>query len=414
MNDEQIKHMVDRFLGWPLPENFNPDGGVSFRRFGNEGTAHEYRNNPTGTNLLDYAQATEMVRYMVDGLSPAFPVSLLAEYRATHKDCKDLTGHPDALPSQRRDWRCDLCKQADEYTQPPSPNPSAKQAAPADIEAEGNGWPAGWCSSCDRMTSRGCVISGRPACDTCGDWLIFNGVQMPPLADQAPMDGVRGTAQEAIARLEEIFTELQEPNSATHDAWDWMDAHFQLEVLKSVLAASPAPIPVSPSLASFIGQKVRVKHERYSGIGILKRVDPVRGAIAWVELAHGEDRWYEAETVLPLEYQQIPSECQRVPVSTDPRVQSMTYGDLVKAAPAAAHLVEPHEWDNKNISEQRDWAIQTLERKFQDRLISDVKQTLAALPDPRVEKMRHRMQVGQLTWSREEVRYLLDRLKEGR
>ena len=35
-------------------------------------------------------------------------------------------------------------------------------------------------------------------------------------------------------------------------------------------------------------------------------------------------------------------------------------------------------------------------------------------PDPRVEKMRHRMQVGQLTWSREEVRYLLDRLKEGR
>lgn len=26
MTDDQIKHMVNRFLGWKLPENFNPDG----------------------------------------------------------------------------------------------------------------------------------------------------------------------------------------------------------------------------------------------------------------------------------------------------------------------------------------------------------------------------------------------------
>jgi hypothetical protein len=28
MNDAQIKHMVDRFLAWKLPDNFSPDAGV--------------------------------------------------------------------------------------------------------------------------------------------------------------------------------------------------------------------------------------------------------------------------------------------------------------------------------------------------------------------------------------------------
>ena len=35
MNDEQIKHMVDRFLGWRLPEHFRPDAGISFDPFYN-------------------------------------------------------------------------------------------------------------------------------------------------------------------------------------------------------------------------------------------------------------------------------------------------------------------------------------------------------------------------------------------
>jgi len=46
---------------------------------------------------------------------------LLSEYRVSrigHLECRHLTGHPDALPSQRKDWRCDLCKQADEFMQP--------------------------------------------------------------------------------------------------------------------------------------------------------------------------------------------------------------------------------------------------------------------------------------------------------
>lgn len=72
LTPEQIKHMVDRFLGWRLPEGFHPDGGVSFERVGNAGTVHEYRRQPMGTNLLDATQAEAMVRYMLEGL-PAAP-----------------------------------------------------------------------------------------------------------------------------------------------------------------------------------------------------------------------------------------------------------------------------------------------------------------------------------------------------
>jgi len=68
MTKEQIKHMVDRFLGWRLPENFNPDGGISFKPFGNEGTPHQFRNHPSGTCLFDATQAEAMVRYMVEGM----------------------------------------------------------------------------------------------------------------------------------------------------------------------------------------------------------------------------------------------------------------------------------------------------------------------------------------------------------
>ncbi len=30
MTEDQIKHMVNRFLGWKLPEHFKPDAGISF------------------------------------------------------------------------------------------------------------------------------------------------------------------------------------------------------------------------------------------------------------------------------------------------------------------------------------------------------------------------------------------------
>lgn len=68
MTDDQIKHMVNRFLGWKLPENFNPDGGVTFDRVANLGTEHQYYREPVGTNLLTATQAETMVRHMLEDL----------------------------------------------------------------------------------------------------------------------------------------------------------------------------------------------------------------------------------------------------------------------------------------------------------------------------------------------------------
>lgn len=68
MTEDQIKHMVSRFLGWKLPDGFNPDGGISFQAIGNEGTEHRYKRQPSGTNLLDATQADAMVRHMIEGM----------------------------------------------------------------------------------------------------------------------------------------------------------------------------------------------------------------------------------------------------------------------------------------------------------------------------------------------------------
>lgn len=72
--EDQIKHMVNRFLAWRLPKNFHPDGGVFFEPVGNKGTPYEYIRAPVGTNLLDASQATAMVRHMLEGLPPVGPL----------------------------------------------------------------------------------------------------------------------------------------------------------------------------------------------------------------------------------------------------------------------------------------------------------------------------------------------------
>lgn len=71
LTDDQLKHMVERFLGWRLPENFNPDAGISFKNTFNENTPYPMKHEPTGTNLFDYGQAEEMVRYMVESMPGA-------------------------------------------------------------------------------------------------------------------------------------------------------------------------------------------------------------------------------------------------------------------------------------------------------------------------------------------------------
>lgn len=55
--------MLTRFLGWPLPKDFAPDCGVSF-----DGRKDDDFNKnktwPTGTNLLNAAQARAMLEYV--------------------------------------------------------------------------------------------------------------------------------------------------------------------------------------------------------------------------------------------------------------------------------------------------------------------------------------------------------------
>lgn len=68
LSDGQIKHMVERFLGWRLPHNFNPDGGITFEQVANKGTEFAIKREPSGANLLDLTQAAAMVRYITQGL----------------------------------------------------------------------------------------------------------------------------------------------------------------------------------------------------------------------------------------------------------------------------------------------------------------------------------------------------------
>ena len=58
--------MVDRFLFWRLPEDFNPDCGIQFDADGaRKIDPRNHRYEPVGTNLFSAEQATAMVRYML-------------------------------------------------------------------------------------------------------------------------------------------------------------------------------------------------------------------------------------------------------------------------------------------------------------------------------------------------------------
>lgn len=59
--------MVDRFLGWKLPNDFAPDAGISLNR-----TYVDNFGMPTGTNLLHAGQAKEMLQHVVGG-APVLP-----------------------------------------------------------------------------------------------------------------------------------------------------------------------------------------------------------------------------------------------------------------------------------------------------------------------------------------------------
>ncbi len=88
MKEEQIKSMVERFLQWKLPEDFLPDGGISFKSEFNEHTAHPMKHEPTGTNLLTAAQAEAMIRFITDEFNPAVNIQKIAD------DIQALKLHP--------------------------------------------------------------------------------------------------------------------------------------------------------------------------------------------------------------------------------------------------------------------------------------------------------------------------------
>lgn len=93
MNAAQIKHMVERFLGWELPKNFNPDGGITCKRPNYAPNVHWA---PVGTNLFDMEQATAMVEYMLEELpdSTLGQDAKIAEIGKRHeRDVTDLRAH---------------------------------------------------------------------------------------------------------------------------------------------------------------------------------------------------------------------------------------------------------------------------------------------------------------------------------
>lgn len=71
MTEDQINHMVSRFLSWKLPEDFHPDNGIAFEKVTNPGTEHEHRREPVGTNLFTAIQAKAMILHMLEGLPDA-------------------------------------------------------------------------------------------------------------------------------------------------------------------------------------------------------------------------------------------------------------------------------------------------------------------------------------------------------
>lgn len=92
MTDDQIKHMVDRFLNWKLPENFSPDAGISFKPTFNEHTDHPMRHEPSGTNLLNFKQADAMVRNMLQGIRHSPEFAWLIETDGPHYLCLTRIG----------------------------------------------------------------------------------------------------------------------------------------------------------------------------------------------------------------------------------------------------------------------------------------------------------------------------------
>ena len=100
MTDEQIKHMAQRFLSWKLPAVFHPDGGVAFERGDREPGSAWW---PTGTNLLTYTQAVEMIRHMLEGVAAIAALDVARGESAGWRDIASAP-HETRVLLAWRDW----------------------------------------------------------------------------------------------------------------------------------------------------------------------------------------------------------------------------------------------------------------------------------------------------------------------
>lgn len=94
MTEDQIKHMVNRFLSWKLPKSFNPDGGISYTR---PNWDPRIDATPSGTNLFDATQAEAMVRYVVEGLTEPSVSRELVRLLANEEEFDRIRAKDEAL-----------------------------------------------------------------------------------------------------------------------------------------------------------------------------------------------------------------------------------------------------------------------------------------------------------------------------
>lgn len=103
-----IDTLVDRFLGWKLPNDFAPDGGITFdSEYNKEYMASigkpPMKHEPTGTNLFNASQAKAMLQYVLAGYQnePAPDTVPRAEYVQLLELYKDAVQRLEEAESKR-------------------------------------------------------------------------------------------------------------------------------------------------------------------------------------------------------------------------------------------------------------------------------------------------------------------------
>jgi hypothetical protein len=155
--EKLIKHMVSRFLGWKLPENFNPDGGISFKPTFNEHTAYPMKHGPTGTNLFDAMQAEGMIRYMLEGEAAepsAPPQPAEPEYAHVHPETHPYTQLRPRKPGEGGKHLRSISVPVDMTSDDPDSDP--EDAAEPSVEARQPEIPFHHISWCKRYESQTC------------------------------------------------------------------------------------------------------------------------------------------------------------------------------------------------------------------------------------------------------------------